>query len=496
MVKTASSALRDAGEARALLPLVIDLDGTLLLGDLLFEVAAQYIRSNPFNIFLLFWWLLGGVAHLKFQLAARVVPVVDHAPCNIALVDHARAAKSQGRRVFLATASPDIWAHIVAARFPFIDEVLASCSKVNLKGRRKADLLEQRFGRDFVYAGNAKCDLYIWSRSRRAIFAGQDTALKNRFHSLKGIDVEADFSRPKAALKDWLRNFRLHQWAKNLLIFVPIFLTGQIWNLADWAVATVGFIAMGLTASATYIVNDIFDIADDRRHWKKRHRPIAAGLISIPQAASAATLMMIGAFAAIGAAAGWGAMLVLAIYVLASLAYSFGVKRIPVVDVFVLAGLFTLRLVFGAGLIHAVISDWLLVFSMLIFGSLAFAKRVTELARHEQINGCDEQPSGRGYVLKDMVVVTGLGTAAAVAAPVMMSLYLINEAFSVDIYHHPKFLWCIPLVIGLWLGRMWLLCGRGELADDPVSFALKDKVSLSLGVLVCLSMTLAIAPWR
>jgi hypothetical protein len=133
---------------------------------------------------------------------------------------------------------------------------------------------------------------------------------------------------------------------------------------------------------------------------------------------------------------------------------------------------------------------------MLIFGSLAFAKRATELARHELQNGPDDRLSGRGYTVRDMAVVTGMGTAAAIAAPVIMSLYLINEAFPIAIYHHPKFLWCVPVIIGLWLGRMWLLCGRGELADDPVSFAIRDKISLGLGGLVWVSVLLAIAPWQ
>jgi hypothetical protein len=178
VVEAASDGQCGQGDPCSLLPLVIDLDGTLLIGDLLFEVAAQYVRSNPLHVFLLFWWALRGISHLKFQLATRIVRIVDHAPFNAALVDYARTAKGEGRTMLLATASPAIWAKIVAARFPFIDEVLTSCSQVNLKGRRKAELLEQRFGRDFVYAGNAKCDLHIWKRSRRAIFAGHNRALK------------------------------------------------------------------------------------------------------------------------------------------------------------------------------------------------------------------------------------------------------------------------------------------------------------------------------
>lgn len=478
------------------LPLVIDLDGTLLLGDLLFEAAAHYVRQNPLHIFLLLWWLCGGRARLKSQLGARVVPAIDHAPFNAALVEYAKAGKRDGRRIVLATASPASWAHAVATRFPFIDDVLASCPKVNLKGRRKAELLSQHFGQDYVYAGNAKCDFQIWQHSKGAIFAGQSPSLEKRFLALPSTTIEANFSRQRANAADWLRSLRLHQWTKNLLIFAPMLLAGELANLALWGIALVGFVAMGFTASATYMLNDIFDLADDRRHWKKRDRPIAAGVISIPQAVSAACLMVTFAFLAIGYVAGWPAVVALAVYSGVSALYSFGLKRVPVVDVLVLAGLFTLRLVFGAGLVQAPISDWLLVFSMLIFSSLALAKRATELARHQQVEGTNSGPSGRGYDPQDLAVITGIGTAAAVAAPVIMSLYLINEAFSAAIYQIPKFLWCVPLVIGLWLGRMWLLCGRGQMADDPVSFAIKDPASIAMGMAVCTAMMLAIAPWQ
>jgi 4-hydroxybenzoate polyprenyltransferase len=481
---------------RQILPLVIDLDGTLLLGDLLFEAAATYVRQNPLHLFLLFWWGCQGLAHLKSELSLRVVPAIDHAPFNAALVEYAQSEKLAGRRVVLATASPATWGHAVATRFTFIDDVFGSCSQVNLKGRRKADMLEQRFGCDYVYAGDAKCDVEIWNRSNGAIYAGRNAALEKRIIASPDISLEANFSRRSAGIGDWLRSFRLHQWAKNLLIFAPMLLAGDLANVNHWAISLVGFLAMGLTASATYMLNDIFDLADDRRHWKKRHRPLAAGIISIPQAVSAACLMMMFAFISIGYAAGWGAVVALAIYSVVSGTYSFGLKRVPVVDVLVLAGLFTLRLVFGAGLVHTPVSDWLLVFSMLIFLSLALAKRATELARHQQIEGGAAQLSGRGYEAKDIALVTGLGTAAALAAPVIMALYLINEAFSKDVYNYPKFLWFVPVLIGLWLGRMWLLCGRGQMADDPVSFALKDRASVAVGASVCGAMMLAIAPWH
>jgi 4-hydroxybenzoate polyprenyltransferase len=270
----------------------------------------------------------------------------------------------------------------------------------------------------------------------------------------------------------------LPQWAKNALVFVPLILGGQAANPAAWAAAVLGFVALGLVASATYLLNDLWDLADDRRHWTKRNRPLASGRLPIPLALALIPVgLLIGL--SLAALAGRPALAVTLGYLALTLAYSFRLKREPVVDAVTLGGLFTLRLGLGIALAAVRLSPWLLVFAMFLFTSLALAKRHVELgrlARHGRNHAC-----GRGYRADDGPVVLGMGLASAFVAVAVMVLYLIHEAFGQGFYAAPGWLWTFPLMLTLWIGRIWLLAGRGELDDDPVIFALRDRTSLAYG---------------
>jgi 4-hydroxybenzoate polyprenyltransferase len=264
---------------------------------------------------------------------------------------------------------------------------------------------------------------------------------------------------------------------------------GRMWLLcgrglldaAGWIACALGVAAMGLTASATYLINDLVDLEVDRQHWNKKTRPLACGAIGIPQAIAVAGLLLVaglGLSAAVGGLPVFGLVL---LYCAATLAYSLSLKRVPLLDVTILAGLFTLRLALGAVIVDVRLSSWLAVFSMFLFLSLALAKRSTEIGRKAQTAGAATL-HGRGYLPADAPIVAALGVAAAVAGVVIMVLYLIHEAFSNAIYTLPELLWGAPVLIGLWLGRMWLLCGRGLLNDEPVAFAVRDRISVLLGV--------------
>ncbi len=285
------------------------------------------------------------------------------------------------------------------------------------------------------------------------------------------------------------RSVRLHQWMKNALIFVPLVLGGKALDPTAWANAALGFLAFGAAASTTYVINDLWDLSDDQKHWSKRTRPLAAGALSIR---SALLLALAGLLIAFGLAVCIGTMAVggLAIYIVLSLGYSFYFKRIPLLDVFVLASLFTLRLGFGIVLVDVRTSPWLLVFSMFAFLSLSAAKRHTEVLRLTE-HGVDRIP-GRGYFVADAPLLLGLGMAASLGAVLIVVLYLIEDAFHRQFYSNPAFLWAIPPIFFFFLGRIWLLCQRGSLHDDPVAFALRDPISLALGFLTGVAFILGI----
>ena len=247
------------------------------------------------------------------------------------------------------------------------------------------------------------------------------------------------------------RSLRLHQWAKNALLFVPLVLGGKTLDIGAWMIALFGFVALGFVASATYVINDLWDLSSDRRHWSKRYRPLASGDLSIREGLSLAGCGLAAELVA-AASIGSPAVAVLALYLAGTLSYSSGLKRVPILDVFILAALFTLRLGFGIVLADVKISPWLLVFSMFVFGSLSMAKRHTEVLRLAE-HGLNST-AGRGYRLSDAPLTLGLGLASMLGAIFIMVLYLIEDAFPRGFYSSPAFLWAVPAILFLFLGRI------------------------------------------
>lgn len=286
------------------------------------------------------------------------------------------------------------------------------------------------------------------------------------------------------------RSLRPHQWAKNTLIFIPLILAGRAGDLEAWISCGLGFLAWGLVASAAYLVNDLKDLASDRHHPSKRHRPIAKG--DLPANIAVIAGVAIGACGLLlSAILGKSPFIILLVYAVASIAYSFGLKRLPILDVLILAALFTMRLVFGIAVAAVPASPWLLVFSMFVFMSLSLAKRHTEAAR----NGDDgnTEIKGRGYISRDAPLLLALGVATTAGAVLIMILYLIEEAFAAAFYRSSEILWLLPVILFLWLGRIWLLAGRQVLDEDPIRFAIGDRTSLALGLAMILVFIVA---WR
>ena len=457
-------------------PLVLDLDHTLLRTDVLYETFAAMLRRNPFMALAAFVWMLRGKAVLKRKLAEFSPPAIDLLPVNQAVIDLAEAEAEAGRTVVLATAADELMARRIAARFPCVSEVVASDGRRNLKGAAKAAVLKALYPQGFLYAGDSMADLPIWAEAQEGVAIDPAPRLVRR---LAGLSTPVSAIRTRSSdIGIAVKALRLKQWAKNVLVLAPIPLAGLAGSPMAWAAGWGAFLALGLVASATYLLNDLVDLQDDRRHWTKKNRPLASGAMRIDTG-----LRLAAAFTGLGfviaGAVGWKVSAVIALYGALTLAYSFRLKRIPILDVATLASLFTLRLFLGVVAVGAVMSPWLFVFSMALFLSLSIAKRHTEVVRMS-LHG-HTQTSGRGYIARDEPLLLGLGLSAGAAAIVLFSLYLTAEAFRIAAYTMPALLWATPFVLFLWLGRIWLLSQRGELDDDPVAFALKDGVSLALG---------------
>ena len=459
--------------------LVLDVDNALLRTDLLYESAVAFVKVNPLHVFLLLYWLWQGKAVLKRRLADRVKLDFSVLPVNDALEAHARAQHDAGRPVCLATASDELLAIRLAQRFDFIDRVIASDGERNLKGPAKAEVVAQHFPQGFTYAADHGSDLHVWRKASGIILVNASAKTTAAARAL-GKPIEAEFRAQGLGLKGWLKALRVHQWSKNVLVFVPLVLGGLFWDVSSWMQAGLALIALNLMASSTYLINDVWDIEDDRRHWTKRNRPLASGRMSLKQAAIAAPGLLAISLG-VGMLLGTNVLAVLLAYLVLTLGYSFAFKRKPVLDTFVLATLFTLRLVLGIAAVGVASSAWLLVFSMFLFTSLSFAKRLTEVLRFAEKNGDrDTLVSGRGYFVRDTPLILSMGVSSGMASIMMMVLYLTQDAFRVDFYGNSAWLWAIPAALFLWVSRIWMIAQRGELLDDPVVFAMRDPKSLIL----------------
>lgn len=458
------------------LPLVFDLDGTLLATDSLHESLLVYLRRNPLGLLYIPFWLAKGRAYLKCRLAHHAQLDATTLPINEDVRTLAVGEKADGRPVWLATAADITIANGVATRCQCFDGVLASDGYTNMKGRTKAERLATLFPSGFAYAGDSRSDLPVWSRASEIIMVNPSAA--TRIAALK-LGKPTQTLAGSSTLPALIRCARPHQWAKNVLVFVPIVLAGELANPTMLLTAMLAFIALCLIASSTYIVNDLWDLADDRRHWSKRRRPIASGQLSIATALAAAPIG-IAAGGLLGLLLGPIAALTLLAYVVLTLAYSFWLKRVPVLDVTTLASLFTLRLVLGIMSTGLKASPWLLGFSMLLFSSLCLAKRYVEIVGWAAQG--QKAIKSRGYQVEDIPVLVALGLSTGVTSVAIMLLYIVFEASENTFYGHSVWLWGVPLILFFWISRIWLLASRGQLDDDPVAFALKDPPSLALGV--------------
>jgi 4-hydroxybenzoate polyprenyltransferase len=466
-------------------PICSDLDGTVVKSNMLMETLVALLRQKPFTAFLVPFWLLRGRAALKRELAAHATVDVSLLPYDENLMTLLRGEQAAGRRIVLATAADRLIAEPIGRHLGF-DEVLASDGRDNLKGEAKAAELVRRYGElGYEFVGEDRFDLPCWKHARAAVIVGGNDKVRRKVEAL-GLP-RREIPRESHRIAGLARALRLHQWAKNLLLLVPLLTAHKVLDAAALSASLLAFLSFSLVASAVYVANDLADIEDDRRHPTKRMRPFASG--ALPLAVGLAlvpALLAAGALLALRLPMEFGALLLA--YVVANLAYSLGVKRVAMLDVFLLAGLYTLRILAGAAAIDVPVSHWLLAFSMFAFLSLALVKRFVEVT--SVAARAETRVGGRGYLAGDGQVLAWLGTASGYLAVLVFALYITSREV-VALYRHPAWLWFACPLLLFWISRVWLLAHRGALHEDPVVFALRDISSYGVGLAILLVMAAA-----
>ena len=482
-------------ELATLPALFVDLDGTLVKSDTLVDSTLSLARHHPTELLKLPGWLLQGKAALKRHIANAVQLDVAHLPYNRELLQFLEKEHSTGRPIYLATAADAATAQRIADHLGIFTGVLASDGILNLAGHNKLSAFRQQFGDNFCYIGNALPDLPLLQNCHHPMVANPTPGLRSALRRA-GITPARVFSERESSLKAWLRAIRLHQWAKNVLIFFPLLLA-HAWAPGVLAGATIAFFSFGLCASATYIVNDLLDLEADRQHPRKRRRPFASGDLSAVAGIGVIALFLATSIALAITVPRAVALLSpdralprpyyflfwLGVYAVSTLAYSLRLKRAVLVDVIILSGLYTIRIIAGSASSGVEISTWLGGFSIFFFLSLAFVKRFAEFENLRERGG--SVAKGRGYHISDIEQLRAFGTASGYASVVVLTLYISNLNSDVGLlYNHIRRLWLLVPVLLLWLSRLWLQASRGQLDEDPVVYAITDRRSLLMGLLV------------
>ena len=472
----------DARSDNKAVDLVVDLDGTLIATDLLWESTFQLLKQNMLYLFLLPVWALRGKGYLKHQISLRVAIDPAILPYRGEFVAYLREEHRKGRRLVLATGAARRFAESIAAYLGFFDAVYATDETRNLTSAHKTKFLLETFGDvKFAYAGNSRADVPVFDAASEAVVVAPDRAAAKwqRAHSAKL------FEAPKTNWKTFVKMLRVHQWTKNTLIFVPPILDHEI---MDWQIlvnATIAFFAFSFAASAIYIVNDLFDLPLDRQHARKRNRAFASGAFSISFGLKIAVALLVLA-GLLAAQLPWVFGAVLLIYLISTTAYSLSLKRMLLIDVLTLAGLYTLRILAGAAANQIEGSFWLLAFSSFFFLSLALVKRYVELQNTALVE--KNRIAGRGYRQADREVVAQCGVSSAFAAALVLALYVNSDAV-VSLYSYPWLIWPLcPMVLYLNI-RIWILAHRGEMHDDPVVFIISDwrsQIVIAIGAALLL----------
>ena len=487
-------------------PLCVDLDGTLVKSDTLVDAILLLARQQPASPLQWPKWMKKGRAGFKREVTGRASVEVEYLPYNLPLLEFLKEEHARGRRLYLATAADRGFAEQVAAYLGIFDGVLASDGSLNLAGANKLKAFQERFPEGFTYIGNALPDRTLLAASVQPMTANPHRSLLAALRRDRTV-IHREFQDRRSTLPVVLKAIRLHQWAKNVLVFLSPVLAHDL-SPRSLISGMLAFLSLSFCASATYIINDLLDIEADRRHPRKRKRPFASGDLSPFTGVGIVVLFFAIAvglglleprvFAALPGRDGSYATLMhplrfllwLGLYTVTTLSYSFALKRMVLIDVIVLSGLYTVRIIAGSAASGVPVSEWLGAFSIFFFLSLAFVKRFSELEL--MIANNRTKASGRGYRTSDMEQLRSLGTASGFAAVVVLSMYISSFSASADLYSRSNRLWLLVPIVILWISRVWMMASRGELHEDPVVYAITDKTSWALGALSVLVVWLAL----
>jgi 4-hydroxybenzoate polyprenyltransferase len=467
------------------IPLCVDLDGTLVNTDTLVESAVLLAKQNVLYIFAMIFWLFSGKAHFKEQIASRIKLDVSTLPYNQVLLEWLRGQRTMGRELVLVTAANHRIAEAVAQHLQLFSRVIASTGERNMSAATKRDELTQVFGEKcFDYVGNSRDDLVVWTKCRKAVLVNAGATLS--MQAAQRTDIEASFPGTHRPLRALLSAMRPHQWSKNLLVFVSILIAQNYTNISLLLSTIVAFISFCLCSSSVYLINDLLDLEADRRHGEKCYRPFASGRVPLVYGVLAAPVLLVVSVV-LAWTAGLGFFGVLVVYFGVTLGYSFYLKRLALLDVLILAMLYTLRIIAGAAVAAATPSVWLISFSMFIFTSLAMAKRYAELKSMELEPGAAVR--GRGYRVSDIAIIAQLGAASGYISVLVLALYIDSHEVAAT-YHRQSLMWLLCPLLMYWIGRIWLVASRGELDQDPIIYATRDRISyivFGLGLLTIMA---------
>jgi 4-hydroxybenzoate polyprenyltransferase len=469
-------------------PLCVDLDGTLIKTDLLWEALLLLLKRQPLLVFRIPLWLLKGRAYFKREIECRVTLDVTALPYNEEVVNFLQKEWQSGRELVLATASHVRFAQQVAAHLGFFNGGVLGTDQSNLKGVVKLKALEERFGtKGFDYVGNSTADLPVWRHANQALAVTNSSSLLRKVQQVSSV-VHV-FKRRRSLVRLLLRAMRVHQWTKNILIFIPLIASHQILSGPRLLAGCVAFLSFSLCASGVYILNDCLDLEADRNHPTKKRRPFASGDLSIPVGLVVSVGCLATSFA-LSILLPLAYFVVLTLYFVLTSSYSLYLKRLVLVDVIILAQLYTVRVYAGGAAIAIAPSHWLLTFSLFIFLSLALMKRFTEIKFKVAQQNIETGIRGRGYRTTDSEHIASIGSSSGLIAVLVLALYISSkEVFA--LYSHPEMLWVICPVMLYWVTRAWMLTYRNKMDDDPVVFAVRDAKSYIVAVLIAAIILLA-----
>ena len=462
--------------------LFVDLDGTLIKSDLLFECLVPIIKNYFYAIFLAPFWLLKGKAYLKDKFSDLVSINPEILPYNNNVLEFIKKEKENGKKIILATASNHKLAKTISDYLGIFDDVIASSKEENLKGKNKLNKIKSYIenndvNKEFSYIGDSEADVKIFKETANPVVVGNKVV----FNSVKSNNENTIFldSENNFTLKKFFRMIRTYQWVKNFLIFLPLILAHKFFDVNLLFKALVAFFSFSFLASSVYIINDIMDVESDRMHPTKKNRPIASGSVKMSSALKIAFLFMPLSFV-ISIFLGKEFLLVLLTYFITTSLYSFYLKKIMLIDVLILSLLYTVRIFAGGTALSIYLSPWLFMFSMFFFFSLACAKRYSEL--YAVRNNLQGEIKGRGYQGTDLEQIQIFGSSSGYMAVLIFALYIQSDV-SMKLYKTPSFFWALCPIMLYWISRVWLLSHRGQMTQDPIIFALKDRVSYVILIL-------------